>query len=150
MGFLIDTVPRNKRHVLIGTLVGAKELIGFEFDQAMPYGGCRICGKLWQPPILRDNQVPYDRRVLIVKRWRQYHALNEHNEEEHKALALSGLWATPEAQVRLAPYGITDVTSYSPTDSAMLDSALLEAPATPVNDADGMTRKERQNMDTLL
>lgn len=138
-------VLKYKKHVLIGTMVGANQLTNFEFDQSMPYGGCRICGTVWQPAVLRNITVNIERKVRIVKAWRKNHALS-HTAEEHRALALSGLWALPEAQQKLAPFGIIDMTAYTPAQNDQLDSALLEAPRAPVNDADGMTTKEARNL----
>lgn len=125
----------------MGTMVGAKQLSGFEFDQAYPYAGCRICGRIFQPTICRNDDVPMQRRIAIVRRWRLHHA-SKHTEREHIELALSRLWATPEAQLRLAPFGIADMTDRGESLNAVSDQALLEAPRAPIDDADGLSRNE--------
>lgn len=128
-------------------MVGASALTNFEFDQAFPYAGCRICGKVFQPQILRRDAVPYERRVLIVRHWRVNHA-KTHTEFEHRSLALSGQWATPLAQTRLAPFGIVDMTDRGTTLNQESDAALIEAPRAPIDDADGLSSKDRWLLNT--
>lgn len=139
------TASGKQHHVVMGTMVGATALTNFAFDQSMPYGGCRICGTVWQPAVLRSPTVNYERKVRIVKAWRKSHALS-HTLSEHQALALSGLWALPEAQQKLAPFGIIDMTAYTPAQERELDQALLDTPRAPINDADGMTNKEAREL----
>lgn len=132
----------GKSHILMNTMVGARALTNFEFDQAFPYAGCRICGRVFQPAMCRKESVPIERRVSLVKTWRVRHA-HTHSIDEHRLLALSGQWATPLAQTRLAPFGIVDMTDRGQILNSESDQALIEAPRAPIDDADGLSSKDR-------
>jgi hypothetical protein len=102
-----------------GFIIGAPA--DLMFNPARPYVGCRLCGRVFQGTPERN------------KEWRRTHN-KLHSEKEHKLLALSGRWATPEAAQRLAPYGIFNLKDLV-LDNEVAD-ALRSAPRLPTEGAD--------------
>lgn len=94
------------------------------FDHARPYAGCKICGEIYQPDATNAVEV----QQLRVKEWRVRHDAS-HSFAEHEMLRISGLWATPEAAYKLAPYGIIPIVDMVMNDE--VKQALAEAPRSP-------------------
>lgn len=86
------------------------------FEQK-PHTWCGICGAIFH----HDD-------IEVRRAWSFKHA-DGHSEREHKLLALSGHSMTPEAALRLAPYGIVDVTAA--TTSQEHEQAYLESKPVP-------------------
>jgi len=93
---------------------------GFWFDPARPYTYCRICGTLVQHS--QDE---------VRRRWSHRHARFAHTATEHRQLALSGRWLTPEAAYRLAAFGVIDLQGLALDDE--LIHAYASSSATPLD-----------------
>lgn len=78
---------------------------------------CRLCGDLF----IHNNE--YNRRI-----WSFDHS-ETHHPVEHIALERSGNWLTPEAAIRLAPYGVIPLGDM--VVNAAVAQAMLEAPRMP-------------------
>lgn len=78
---------------------------------------CRLCGDLF----IHKNKI--NRQV-----WSFTHAI-EHSPVEHIALERSGNWLTPEAAIRLAPYGVIPLGDM--VVNTAVAQACLEAPRMP-------------------
>lgn len=131
----VSRVPRRKQAVLFGAIMMHEQLTNFEFRPEHPYGGCKICGAVFQSAACRNDATPYVDRVALVTEWRTKHA-KTHTSLQHAELANSGMWALPQAQMKLAPFGIVPMSAVSVTRDAEADQALLEAPRAPIDDAE--------------
>src|SRR5262245_50208043 len=107
---------------------------GLNFDPSAPFAGCRICGLLFQTALDR-LAVKTQRQQLDAEAhrtmWQHQHS-RTHPDHEHRLLAISGLWCTPEAAMQLAAFGV-----YALSDIAISDEhaqAGREAKAIPSND----------------
>lgn len=124
--------------ILDHSIVGQEQLTNFELRKDREYAACRICGDIFQSGIAIHrgtlDYTPIDRAAVAVEthNWRQQHN-KQHTEKEHAQLALSGLFFTPEAAHRLAPYGIVAMTDLS---SDEMVSAMREAPRAPVREVE--------------
>jgi len=67
------------------------------------------------------------------KAWAVNHATKNHTQGEHEMLRGSGLYMTPEASKRLAPFGIVPLSQLVQDEATSM--ALLEAPRAPTDDA---------------
>lgn len=106
--------------VATGFSVGLETVDGIMYDPRAPYRACLICGVVFQP-------------TLNTPRARQEWAIShgkEHTAKEHVDLRKSGRLCTPEAALRLAAFGLIDVTGLIMDDE--LKSAYREAPRLPV------------------
>ena len=129
------------RLLLDHSIVGQEELTNFGFRKDRPYGGCRLCGDLFQPQFMREaNYIQYEvataRRLAgerEIAEWREKHNSDRHTAAEHLALAESGLTFTPQAAYKLAPFGLVPVADAEVPEIAQ---ALLEAPRAPSDDVD--------------
>jgi hypothetical protein len=118
--------------IATGFLFGRNELTGFNFDPSKPYAGCRICGKVYQPPFAESNDVSTE---LALNLWRGSHN-KTHSEMQHKLLIASGRTFTPEAAQRLSQYGIIDLGGLVIDDE--VSHALRVVNARPTDDAEGV------------
>jgi hypothetical protein len=119
---------------MIGTgfLFGRSELTGFNFDPSLPYAGCGICGKVYQPRFARPHDIL---TAVAITNWRKKH--NEsHTEREHLQLKASGRKMTPEAAQRLSQFGIIDFEGMVMDDE--IAHALRVVNARPTDDAEGV------------
>lgn len=101
---------------------------------------CRLCGDLFQPvwfieasdhDFARNPEKKFLGELEIIA-WRTKH--NErHTAREHLALAHSGLMFTPEATIKLAPFGLVPIQD---AEVGEIAQALREAPRAPVDDVD--------------
>lgn len=100
------------------------------------YTLCRLCGALYQPKEARMSQTLEISTLSRQKRkeWSIRHA-RTHTDTEHRQLHLSGRAFTPEALVRLAPYGVIAVSDMALDEESA--AAGLEAPRMPNDDAEG-------------
>jgi hypothetical protein len=107
-----------------------------EFRADCDYTLCRLCGALYQPEVARRVQTleisELSRRMR--QEWSIRHA-RTHTDTEHRQLHLSGRAFTPEALVRLAPYGVIAISDMALDDESA--AAGLEAPRMPNDDAEG-------------
>lgn len=119
-----------------GGMIGKPDEI--VFNPARDYTFCRVCGTIYQPEL---NRVPLDDYTPGVQaaarrlrqEWSHKHA-RLHTSAEHRQLHLSGRALTPEAQFRLAAFGVVAVTDLSL--DAENAAAGLAAPRLPNNDVE--------------
>lgn len=124
--------------------IGLKSIDGFELDINRPYTFCRICGKVYQTDYDRKPHLFTTLMRTIVnvgeeakqlrQNWSHNHA-NMHTEAEHRSLAMSGFFLTPEASIALAPIGVIDLTALVLSDDHA--AAYMEAPRAPREDCEG-------------
>lgn len=125
---------RNKQIIASGLAIDLPSDLRFDINK--PYSGCNLCGAVYQGPL--DLRVPpghLPENSMIAKlaydareEWRLKHS-KTHSEMEHRMLALSGRWATPEAAQRLAALGIMSVVDMVIDDEVA--SALAEGSSIP-------------------
>lgn len=126
--------------ILDHSIVGQSALTNFTFREDRPYAGCRICGEVFQPSFFRsatDMQMThpvYHRDIFEaheeIARWRVNHN-KKHTSRQHLQLAESGMVFTPEASLKLAPFGLVAVGDAQDSEIA---GALREAPRAPSSD----------------
>lgn len=131
---------------LTHSIVGKHLLTNFAFDPDKPYTFCCICGDLYQDATQREvtPESPLEKiahATLLRKTWASSHA-KTHSTREHELLRLSGRAVTPEAAVRLVPFGISPLTDMvsnenNPYGDEYSDAART-APRQPQDDAQGM------------
>ncbi len=124
---------------LTHSIVGREQLTGFEFHPEKPYRFCCICGALFQDEqqrqITPDSHVEDIARATIARQeWAISHA-KTHTEKEHEQLRMSGRAVTPEAAMRLVPYGISPLSDMVLCDEH--EHAARTAPRLPQDDAEG-------------
>lgn len=131
------------KHLFLTTsIVGRSQLTNFEFDPDKPYTFCCICGALYQDEaqrkIMADSSVERIAHATLLRRtWAQNHA-KTHTDREHAQLRLSGRAVTPEAAMRLVPYGISPLTDM--VLSGEHEHAAKTAPRQPYDDAQTLLR----------
>lgn len=121
-----------------GIAVGFSFLSGLLFDPNCPYTGCRLCGAVFQSGLDRDENSDKFEAMEYRKLWSVRHA-KTHPEREHLALAMSGMWCTPEAAQKFASYGIialSDMVLFEETAQA-----LKEGKSIPIEDVEGRSKK---------
>jgi hypothetical protein len=129
-----------------GFAIGLNTLTGLEFSPHHPHTYCRICGAVYQSPHDRNPQQLATNLALPVgavlqlntnnrKGWSQKHA-SEHSENEHKDLALSGRWCTPDAAFKLGAFGIFSLIDLTLDDE--VSAALKESSPIPKDDVEGI------------
>jgi len=123
---------------LTHSIVGRHLLTNFAFDPDKPYTFCCICGDLYQDATQREvtpesplNKIAH--ATLLRKTWASSHA-KTHSTREHELLRLSGRAVTPEAAVRLVPFGISPLTDMVLSDEH--EHAAATAPRRPQDDAE--------------
>jgi hypothetical protein len=100
------------------------------FDPNESYSYCRLCGAIYQA-----IDVPEPLNTAMRRNWSEDHS-NNHSEKEHANYANSGLFLTPEAQIRLAAFGIVDLTANDEIRQALGESD------TKLDNLDQPSRKE--------
>lgn len=105
------------------------------------FAGCRLCGAVFQSRMaieVSDEEWAADRLVfetavaVETRQWRTEHN-RTHAGGEHIHLAASGLTFTPEAAIKLAPFGLVPVGDAEVVEIAQ---ALREAPRAPIDDVE--------------
>jgi len=105
------------------------------------FAGCRLCGAVFQSRMaieVSDEEWAADRLVfetavaIETRQWRNEHNMR-HSEREHIALRERGLTLTPEAAMKLAPFGLVPVGD---AEVAEIAQALREAPRAPIDDVE--------------
>jgi hypothetical protein len=129
------------RLILDHTIVGQSLLTNFTLRKDRRYAGCRICGVLFQPDVLREPFEPTLLEALNaeveIAEWRVRHN-KTHTTTQHRQFRDTGLVFSPEAAQRLAPFGLVAI------DDAVgeeVSQALLEAPRAPMDDVEGSTKR---------
>jgi hypothetical protein len=109
---------------------------GLEFDIRYPYSFCRICGIVFQSSRERSS----DNRLHVLgantelrRQWSVRHA-RTHTDTEHRQLAASGRFVTPEAAERLVTYGIAPVSDMALNGEH--EHAAIQASNRPKDDAE--------------
>ena len=103
------------------------------------YAACRICGAIFQSILnIKTSDVEYAPLIKLAatietNEWRVKHN-KRHSVREHMAFRASGLTLTPEAAIKLAPYGLVPVMdAYS--NHEIVDALALAGRA-PVDDVE--------------
>lgn len=137
------TMPSTpqERYVAAASLRFHTSLIGmpdeFTFNAAYPHTYCKICGEVFQRAADRDptqNILDILDNQEIRRNWSCSHA-RTHPSRLHNLLKLSGVWALPDAVIKLATYGIHTIGSGVLNEEVKF--ALSEAPRMPNNDVEG-------------
>ena len=118
-----------------GAAVGLSQITNLKFDIGRPYTYCRICGSLYQSDSDRSAVTDEEKYIASEKRrnWSIKHS-KDHLDIEHIMLLKSGLWVTPEAQIKLASFGVISVQDMVFNDE--IEAALKESKPIPDNDAE--------------
>ena len=133
--------------VLLDHSIVGQSATTLTFNKDRPYAGCRLCGDLFQPRwFIEANHIQYELAAARrnaghqeIAEWREKH--NErHTTAEHLALAESGMTFTPEAAIKLAPFGLVPIADAEVPEIAQ---ALREAPRAPVDDVATTLRRPR-------
>jgi hypothetical protein len=115
------------RHLYVVGAAGNTELVNNHgFDISKPYGGCCICGAVYQPM----DSLNASQKVLD---WRIKHG-KTHSERLHVSLAISGRWCTPEAANIFAAYGIISLSDMVMSEEH--EDALLKSKPIPVKEVE--------------
>lgn len=120
---------------------GEANALGMDFDPNSPYSGCRLCGALFQSHLDRSPVKSLEQEIQAVtwrREWTLKHA-KTHPTHEHVALEKSGMWATPDATVRLASVGVVPVSDIIISKDGN-EQAGLEAPRVPTHDSEGLQK----------
>lgn len=105
------------------------------------FAGCRVCGAIFQSRMaieVSDEEWEADRLVfetavaVETRQWRNKHT-RTHSKRAHMQLEESGLTFTPEAAIRLAPFGLVPVGD---AEVAEIAQAMREAPRAPIDDVE--------------
>jgi hypothetical protein len=99
---------------------------------------CKICGTIfqsWYDQLPAHEVSPETELAGMIERrdWSIKHA-KQHPNHVHRSLVKSGRFATPEATVKLAAYGISPVSDMVLNDESA--HAALEAPRCPIDDVE--------------
>jgi hypothetical protein len=124
-------------HVIgTGFAVGLEVVEGLQFDPSKPNVFCRICGAVFQGPLDRTAVGVLQEALALSERkaWSHRHA-KTHSAYEHRMLAESGRFYTPEAAVKLAPFGIISMSDAWADEE--IAQALYESNPIPQNDVEG-------------
>jgi hypothetical protein len=127
--------------ILEHSIVG-QSLTSLTIRKGREHAGCRICGAVFQARLAIET--PDDCYTLQVqalvaaetREWRDRHN-KRHNKREHLSFRASGRTYTPEAALRLAPFGFAALDSVEDEEVAQ---AMLEAPRAPFDDVDTTLR----------
>lgn len=127
--------------VLLDHSIVGQQFTTLSIRKDREFAGCRLCGRLFQSRLaieLSDDEWESDPHLFAhavaveTAEWRVKHN-KTHSEKEHLAFVASGRTLTPEAAVKLAPFGLVPVADAQDTEIAQ---ALLEAPRAPIDDVD--------------
>jgi hypothetical protein len=108
------------------------------------FAGCALCGAVFQSAMaihVADEEWNADKMVfehavaIETREWRDAHN-KTHSEREHRQFVASGRTFSPEAAIKLAPFGLVSLD----VDDAEVAQAMLEAPRAPRDDVE-TTRK---------
>jgi len=129
------------RPVLLDHSIVGQSATSLTIRKDREYAACRICGDIFQPWL---NQVPdheYEPIIALaasieILEWRNKHN-RKHSDREHKLFMQSGRTLSPEASIRLAPFGLVPIGDSGDEEIAQ---ALAEAPRAPTDDVQ-TTRK---------
>ena len=132
------------RHVLLDHSIVGQSLTSLTIRKDREFAACRICGAIFQPWL---NQLPDDEYIPLhaaaasieVLEWRNKHN-STHSDKEHILFNQSGRTLSPEAAIKLAPFGLVPLGSH---DDAEIAQALAEAPRAPVDDVETTLRHSR-------
>lgn len=128
--------------LLLDHSIVGQELTTLSINKDREFAACRICGAIFQSRLntkaISDEEYAANpdlelAAAIETSEWRTYHN-RKHSEQEHLALAASGLTLTPEAAYKLAPFGIVPIADA--LINAETSCALLEAPRVPADDAE--------------
>ncbi len=114
---------------LLAIFAGHDGLTNFNFDINKGYTYCGICGDIFQSR-LNEPLATNERR-----QWSFDHAAT-HSLVEHAEFTKSGRTMTPEAAIKLMPYGVVAVSDMVFDDE--LSRVLQRTSSTPTSDALGV------------
>lgn len=135
--------------ILSHGIVAKPEELGFLPDRN--HTACKICGTIFQSWF---DQLPLDEvddetiMAGLIQRmdWSKRHA-RTHSQHVHDTLRKSGRFATPEATVKLAAYGISPISDMVFSDESA--QAALEAPRCPLDDVE-TTKDPRKGVSVAI
>jgi len=102
------------------------------------YAACRICGDIFQPWLNQLSDEEYDAKLhglaasIEILEWRTKHN-KRHTDAQHISFQHSGRTLSPEAAIKLAPFGVVPIGDVADEEIAQ---ALAEAPRAPVDDVE--------------
>jgi hypothetical protein len=127
------------RLLLDHSIVG-QSLTSLTIRKDREFAACRICGAIFQPWLNTDTpDHEYNSEIRLaasieVLEWRSKHNA-QHPDKEHIRFNQSGRTMTPEAAIKLAPFGLVPLDG-----DDEIAQALAEAPRVPVNDVETTLR----------
>ena len=86
------------------------------FDPNGPYTYCRLCGDIFQ-----CLTVPEPQNTYVRQSWAVRHS-SSHSKQEHDTYNKSNYYIMPEAQIKLAPFGIISLEQSDEVRIALLES----------------------------
>ncbi len=138
-------MPLTRPRVILDHSIVGQHLTGLQFRKDREYAACRLCGAVFQsrlaielpsaraintPDTPQHAYTPLIQQEVAVETqlWRNRHN-RTHPDWQHIALRRSGRTFTPEAALRLAPYGIVSLDG-----DTEIAAALWEAPRLPTSE----------------
>jgi len=119
------------------SIIGASTLVNFDFYPDRDHTFCRICGTIFQAEITKADDYDTPGNVLFAygerREWSHKHSLT-HTATQHRQLAESGHFITPEAAHRLAAYGIAPIGDMVFSDEHA--KACLESSSLPTDNVE--------------
>ena len=129
--------------VLLDHSIIGQTLTSLTIRKDREFAACRICGDIFQPWLNTDTpDHEYNSEIRLaasieVLEWRSKHN-SKHSDAEHIRFNRSGRTLSPEAAIRLAPFGLVPIGD---SDDAEIAQALAEAPRAPIDDVQSTLRR---------
>jgi len=129
--------------VLLDHSIVGQALTSLTIRKDREFAACRICGDIFQPWLNTDTpDHEYNSEIRLaasieVLEWRNKHN-SRHSDAEHIMFGKSGRTLSPEAAIKLAPFGLVPIGA---SDDAEVAQALAEAPRVPIDDVETTLRR---------
>jgi len=124
------------RPVLLDHSIVGQSATSLSIRKDREYAACRICGDIYQPWLNQLSDEEYNENLhglaasIEILEWRTKHN-RTHSEKTHKSFRQSGRTCTPEAAIKLAPFGLVPIGDANDPE---IRQALAEAPRAPTDD----------------
>jgi len=124
------------RPVLLDHSIVGQSATSLSIRKDREYAACRICGDIFQPWLNQLSDEEYNVNLhgvaasIEILEWRSKHN-SKHSDRQHQLFRKSGRSLTPQAAIKLAPFGLVPVGDANDPE---IVQALAEAPRAPTDD----------------